>query len=148
MGVSSVTRLHHTCTSWCTMLLRWCQDLGPSNHLAGKVNYILSVLIIVFIVLFIGVEKNNDEAKRNYYSSNRHNAAKEIVVTEARLEQLRRDGCVRAKRSYNKTSTQYWEGGGIQQSRQGSRSSFQSTDTPSSSTQTETASSETGTSSS
>ena len=60
-----------------------------------------------------GVEKNNDDAKRNYFSSNRHNAAGDILLSEARLEDLRRgneerDSCVRLKRSYEKRSVEYW----------------------------------------
>ena len=39
----------------------------------------------------LGVEKNNDDAKRNYFSSNKHDAAREILVTEARQEELRED---------------------------------------------------------
>ncbi len=31
-----------------------------------------------------GVEKNNDDTKRHYYSSNRHDAARDILLTEAR----------------------------------------------------------------
>ena len=49
------------------------------------------------------MEKNKDEA-----SSNRHNAAQEIVVTEARLEQLRRGSCVGQKKSYSKINIQWW----------------------------------------
>ena len=41
----------------------------------------------------IGVEKNNEDAKRNYYSSNHHDAAREILLTEARLEELKRGSC-------------------------------------------------------
>ena len=51
----------------------------------------------------LGVEKNNDDAKRNYFSSNKHDAAREILVTEARQEELRketddRDSCVREEK--------------------------------------------------
>ena len=35
-----------------------------------------------------GVEKNNDDAKRHYYSGNRHDAARDILLTEARIEKL------------------------------------------------------------
>ena len=51
-----------------------------------------------------GVEKNNDDAKRHYYSGNRHNAARDIILTEARMEKLERDTpiCIRQKREYTK----------------------------------------------
>ena len=38
-------------------------------------------------LLFIGVEKNNDDSKRHYFSSNKHDAAGEIIRCEARLHQ-------------------------------------------------------------
>ena len=75
-------------------------------------------MLINFVnnILCIGVEKNNDDAKRNYHSSNRHDAAGDILVTEARLEELRRgttefDSCVRNKRSYDKSDDGYWNEG-------------------------------------
>ena len=65
---------------------------------------------------YTGVEKNNDDAKRNYYSSNRHDAAGDILRAEARLEKLRRgtteiESCVRQKRKYDKGDSGYWEDG-------------------------------------
>ncbi len=56
----------------------------------------------------IALEKNNDDARRNFNSSNRLDAAKEIIVTDARLESLRGD-CAREKRPYSKTNNDYWE---------------------------------------
>ena len=56
---------------------------------------------------FIAVEKNNDDARRNYHSSNRLDGAKEIVLADARLETLR--DYSREKRPYNKTNSDYWE---------------------------------------
>ena len=76
------------------------------------------------IVNCIGVEKNNDDAKRNYFSSNRHDAAGDILLTEARLEELQRGKygvCVRKKRAYEKTDDAYWIEGGIQESRRAKR---------------------------
>ena len=35
-----------------------------------------------------GLEKNNADAKRNYFSSSRWDAAADIIQTEARLEAL------------------------------------------------------------
>jgi len=48
-----------------------------------------------------GVEKNNDDGKRHYFSSNRHDAAAEIVRADERLEILRADW-QRGKRHYRK----------------------------------------------
>ncbi len=58
-----------------------------------------------------GVEKNNDDAKRHYYSGNRHDAARDILLTEARIEKLAWDtpSCVRTKRKYTKKNADYWE---------------------------------------
>ena len=58
-----------------------------------------------------GVEKKNDYAKRHYYSGNRHNAARDILLTEARMEKLEHDNpeCVRQKRKYTKLNVEYWE---------------------------------------
>ena len=73
------------------------------------------MLYIIFelndaLPIHLGVEKNNDDAKRNYYSSSRHDAAKEILHTEARLDQLR-DSCYRSKRKYEKVDSSYWDDG-------------------------------------
>ena len=62
-----------------------------------------------------GVEKNNDESKRAYYYSNRHDPAADILKTKHRLEVLKQT-CTREKRSYEKDEG-YWFGGGIQQKR-------------------------------
>ena len=75
----------------------------------------LSLLIISFD---LGVEKNNDTAKRNYYSSNHWDAPREILVTEARIETLANGSanvpsCKREKRPYNKQDMAYWSEGGI-----------------------------------
>ena len=40
------------------------------------------------MALTSGVEKNNDTARRYYQSSNHMNAPKEVIMTEARLQQL------------------------------------------------------------
>ena len=52
-----------------------------------------------------GVEKNNDDSKRHYFSSNRHDAAAEIVRADERLEILRTDWH-REKRPYRKRQTE------------------------------------------
>ena len=65
--------------------------------------------MVTFTALFapVGVEKNNDTSKNNYFSSNRHDAAVEIICSDYRLEQMRQGvwghpSCVRVKRSYRK----------------------------------------------
>ena len=70
-------------------------------------------------MIILGVEKNNDDAKRRYYSGNRHNAARDILLTEARIEHLEREspGCVREKRSYIKRNRDYWESDILEQRR-------------------------------
>lgn len=50
--------------------------------------------------------KNNDAARRNYLSSNRWDGAKEILLTEARLELLR--DYKRLVRQYEKSDTEHW----------------------------------------
>ena len=37
----------------------------------------------------LGTEKNNDEARRNYMSSNHFDAPREILLADVRLEKLR-----------------------------------------------------------
>ena len=41
----------------------------------------------------------------------RHNAARDILLTEARMEKLERDTptCIRQKREYTKHNREYWE---------------------------------------
>ena len=63
-----------------------------------------------------GVEKNNDDARRNYRSSNHWDAAMEILKTEYRLE-VGRERHERKKRQYRKQDSDYWFGGGIQEER-------------------------------
>ena len=58
------------------------------------------------------VEKHNDDAKRNYFSSNRWDAPADIIMTEYRLEEL----CeyARERRCYTKHNSAYWHEGGIE----------------------------------
>jgi hypothetical protein len=56
-----------------------------------------------------GVEKNNDHAKHNFYSSNRHDPCGEVLRTEKCLEQLE-SSCRRQKRPYRKRNEEYWNG--------------------------------------
>ena len=53
-----------------------------------------------------GVEKNNNDAKRNYFSSNLHDVTGEA---EWRLEQT--ETSKRTKRKYNKKDENYWQDG-------------------------------------
>ena len=59
-----------------------------------------------------GVEKHNDDAKRNYFSSNQWDAPADIMMTEYRLEVLQEYS--REKRSYAKWDSAYWHEGGIE----------------------------------
>ena len=61
--------------------------------------------MIVMNIYHEGVEKNNDDGKRHYFSSNRHDAAAEIVRADERLEILRTDW-QREKRPYKKRQTE------------------------------------------
>ena len=54
----------------------------------------------------IGVENNNNIAKRNYFSSNLH-VTGEVLKAEWRQEQTER--YKRKKRSYTKHNHDYWE---------------------------------------
>ena len=62
-----------------------------------------------------GVEKNNDDARRNYRSSNPWDAAVEMLKTEFRLEQGHEHE--RAHWQYTKRNHEHWFGGGIQEER-------------------------------
>ncbi len=97
---------------------------GNIKKFSGQGECLIVVVIRYDFVLnyFIGVEKNNDDSKRHYYSSNKHDAPVELIRSEVRLEVLARgkDGypsCQRMKRPYNKACDEYWHGGGIQEDR-------------------------------
>ena len=83
---------------------------------------------VVYITHLTGVEKNNDDSKRHYYSSNKHDVPMELIRSEVHMEELAwgKDGyghpsCQRTKRPYNKTNDEYWNGGGIQEDRRKKR---------------------------
>lgn len=87
---------------------------------------VVVVHITCILMVYAGVEKNNDDSKRHYFSSNKHDAPGEIIRSEARQEALRQGvwnhpTCVRQKRSYDKRDADYWEGGGIQEVRKRAR---------------------------
>ena len=78
------------------------------------------------LIRILGVEKNNDDSKRHYFSSNKHDAPGEIIRSEFRQEALRQgvwnhSTCIRQKRNYTKVDSGYWDGGGIQEVRKRSR---------------------------
>ena len=73
-----------------------------------------------------GVEKNNDDSKRHYFSSNKHDAPGEIIRSEYCQETLQRDAwghptCVGQKYSYTKHDDEYLNGGDIQDVRKCAR---------------------------
>ena len=68
------------------------------------------------------MEKNNDDSKQHYFSSNKHDAASEIIRCEARLEILCSGtkgfpSCERQNSPYQKHDSEYWNEGGIQEAR-------------------------------
>ena len=77
------------------------------KRFTGQRKQIFKCNTCMLLTNFIAVEKNNDDARRNYRSSNRLDGAKEIVLADARLETLR--DYAREKRPYNKTNSDYWE---------------------------------------
>ena len=60
-----------------------------------------------YIQSLLGVEKNNDDARKHYLSSNHFDAPMEVLLTEGRLEKLCK--YEREKRDYEKVSMDYWE---------------------------------------
>ena len=93
------------------------------------------ILLYVHVYMYLitsGVEKNNDTSRRNYFSSNKHDAPGEIIRSDYRLNELQRGvwghpSCVREKRPYCKRDTDYWEGGGIQAVRKRQRTEAEAT---------------------
>jgi hypothetical protein len=57
--------------------------------------------------VYIGVENNNNLAKRNYFSSNLHDVTGEVLKAEWRQEQT--ENYKRKKRGYTKHDHDYWE---------------------------------------
>ncbi len=71
---------------------------------------------IIILHIHVGTEKNNDDARRNYTSSNHLDGPRDILLTEERLEKLAQ--YERTKRSYNKVNTEYWEEDIIQKTKE------------------------------
>ena len=75
--------------------------------------------MVQMYLITLGVEKNDDTSKRNYFSSNKHEFPVEIIRNDYRLNELQRgvwghSTCVREKRPYCKRDTDYWEGGRVE----------------------------------
>ncbi len=60
-----------------------------------------------------GMEKSNDDAKRHYYSGNRHNALLETFYWQRlewrSLKEILDPTCIRQKKEYTKRNSEYWE---------------------------------------
>ena len=50
----------------------------------------LTMYTCIIVLIFLGVERNNDEAKKHIFSRNMHNIAGEILKADARLELLQK----------------------------------------------------------
>lgn len=69
----------------------------------------------MFVNSVAGVEKNNDVARCNYFSSNMHDIAGEVLKAEGRFEVTQ--PFKREKRKYTKKSEDYCSNRGIQENR-------------------------------
>lgn len=78
---------------------RWASNVSLDSVSRKVMHY---SLVKANIHSITAVEKNNDDARRNYFSSNKWDGAKDILLTEARLEMLKE--YARVKRGYNKTN--------------------------------------------
>lgn len=74
--------------------------------LVQSLNYI-KVVFVYFLML--GVENNNNDAKRNYFSSNLHDVFKEVIKAEWRLKNSEKHD--RRNRKYDKKDDNYWNEG-------------------------------------
>ena len=104
-----------------------CNSLHPCNGIPCPKHYtpirkfetiLMSRLVMhctsfLIIIYALQVLRNtcNDDAKRNYFSSNRWDAPADIMMTEYRLEVLQEYS--REKRAYTKRDSAYWHEGGI-----------------------------------
>ena len=70
---------------------------GGIKRFSGQGNIRYHSNVILFYIVLIGVEQNNDDARKHYLSSNHTDAPKEILLAEARIEKLSKQ-----KRSYEK----------------------------------------------
>ena len=60
----------------------------------------------ITLYVHVGVEKNSDDSRRNYFSSNRWDLCGDILRTEVRLYKQQRE-----KRTYTKRNDTYWTDG-------------------------------------
>ena len=88
---------------------------GNIKMFSGQVKSMkLTMYTCIRVLIFLGVEKNNDEAKKHIlFSRNMHNVAGEILKADARLELLQRGiselpTCTCTKRPYTKKNIEYW----------------------------------------
>ena len=121
-----LSRPNHAGEVWQLTPVLWTRCVLSKNY--SHTNHIMQLMYT------IGVEKNNDDSKCHYFSSNKHDAPGEIIRSECRQEALRQGvwdhpTCVRQKRSYSKVDSDYWNGG-IKEVRKRSRTS--TSDAPSS----------------
>ena len=71
-------------------------------------------MLLTVIIIFIGVEKKNDDFRRYFHRKiNRWDAAKNLLLVEKRQEGLR--DCEREKRKYIKRKESFWLEGGKQE---------------------------------
>lgn len=77
------------------------------SDLVAKVTFNQSMCMYMYVI--IGVEKNNDDARRSYPSSNHLDPPREVLCTEARLTTLSHTR--RNKRKYEKRDSEYWQSG-------------------------------------
>ena len=78
---------------------------------------------VLHVYVHVGVEKNNDDSKRHYFSSNKMEATAKILSCDYRLEVMRQGvwrhfSCHREKRRYTQRDEEYWNNGGIQEARE------------------------------
>ena len=67
--------------------------------------------IYLFIFLYAGVEKKNDDVRRNFHRKiNRWDPCGSLLIVEKRQDELLNSQ--REKRSYTKANVQHWEEGG------------------------------------
>lgn len=111
----SVEGYHTVYTHSCLPCPLMIAQLGSIKHFSGQGMHRLHIILNLSYMLYVHMQvwKRITTTKRNYFSTNRHDAAKEILATEARLETLRngmqdRENCIRRKRKHEKSDSVYW----------------------------------------
>ncbi len=78
------------------------------RRFSGQGIYESLFIEIIILHRHVGTEtNNNDDARKNYISSNHLDGPRNILLMEEKLEKLAQ--YKRTKRSYNKVNTEYWE---------------------------------------